>query len=225
MIKLIVLKLKKTIFYLLIYFNVFKNNFSKKITIKNKYFIQKLRYCKFYLEYGSGESTLLAVRFKKKFYSIESDKTYYNYLKNKIPKKSGKVYKLINFSPTYQFSVPIFFFIRKYFLKKKAKLYAQSPLDYLLKNKIIPELIFIDGRYRVLCCLMLYKYLKYLPSICLSKITILIDDYPMRNHYFILKKFFFIKNIENMALLKIKKLLISKKNFDKLIDKYCLDFR
>ena len=162
---------------------------------------------------------MLAVRFKRNLYSIETSKSYYNYLKNKIPQKSVNVYKLIDFSPTHDFSVPMFFYIRQYFLAKKAKLYAQSPLDYLKKNKIIPDL---NGRYRVLCCLMLYKYLY---SIHYSKITILLDDYPMRNYYFILKKLFFVKNIENMVLLKIKKSLISKKNFDKLIDKYCLDFR
>jgi hypothetical protein len=119
----------------------------------------------------------------------------------------------------------MFFLIRKYLLAKKAKLFSSGILDYFLKNKIIPDLVLIDGRYRVLCGLYLFKYLKNLLSKNRNKITILIDDYINRKEYFILRKFYNISIIENMALLKIKKIKIQDKTFNKLINKFALDYR
>ena len=67
----------------------FKNKFIKKIDFSpsrnidfgskkaNEFFKKTLRKSNFYFEFGSGNSTILAEEFKKKFISIELDKTFF----------------------------------------------------------------------------------------------------------------------------------------------------
>ena len=61
--------------------------FLKKLILVPKFqiiiFLKNLKQCNFYLEYGSGNSTILANKLNKKFKSIELDKSFYNYLKSK----------------------------------------------------------------------------------------------------------------------------------------------
>ena len=58
-----------------------KINFGNNTT--NSFFLNKLKKSKFYFEYGSGSSTLVANELNKKFISIELDKKYYLELKKK----------------------------------------------------------------------------------------------------------------------------------------------
>ena len=73
--------------YLLRYFSILKTKYKVSSEINfgsnqaNSFFKKHLKKCKFYLEYGSGNSTLLAVRYKKKFISVEGDRSFYNYLR------------------------------------------------------------------------------------------------------------------------------------------------
>ena len=81
-------KLINFFIYLLRYFSILKTKYevSGKINFgsnqANNFFKKHLKKCKFYLEYGSGNSTILANKLKKKYVSIEADKSFFNYLKN-----------------------------------------------------------------------------------------------------------------------------------------------
>ena len=129
------MKIYNLIIYLLRYFSIIvpryelshKINFGSKRS--NEFFKKNLKNCNFYLEYGSGNSTLLAVKYKKKFISIEADRSFYNYLKTN--KKISDI-KYINIGPTKYFSFPILpfyliekriteycFFFKKTFFEKK----------------------------------------------------------------------------------------------------------
>ena len=102
--------------YLLRYFSIINTKYkvSDKINFgskqSNTFFRTNLKKCKFYFEYGAGNSTLLASKLKKKYISIEADKSFFNYLK--YQKKISNL-KYINIGPTKYFSYPIlpFFFI------------------------------------------------------------------------------------------------------------------
>ena len=86
-------KIKLIIFFLLKYFNLLKIDYSSNIKVNfgcdesNDFFIKKLKNSNFYLEYGSGNSTLIADSLNKDFISIESDKHFFNFLKEKIKKR------------------------------------------------------------------------------------------------------------------------------------------
>jgi hypothetical protein len=169
-------------------------NFGSKKA--NEYFIKKLKKSKFYFEFGSGSSTLLADSLKKKFVSIELDKSFFNLMKKKL--KNKDIY-YINIGPVGEFSYPLF---RN---KKKIIKYITLINKFFLKKKF-PNLILIDGRFRVACCINLYFLLKKYKK----NPIIILDDFEKRKHYQVLKKIFYINKIGRMGILKIKKKLKNK---------------
>ena len=185
------MSLLKSVYSILRYHNLIGNNF--KITDKlnfgneeNIFFIKALKKSNFFLEYGSGASTLVAQKNNIECLSVEADRGFYIYIK-----RYCKNIRLQSLGYVYHYSHPIFFVIRKYFLVKKAKKMCSEPLEHLIKIKKFPDLILIDGRYRVLCGLFLYKYLLKKNK----KFTLIVDDYKSRYRYHILAKFFKIRTI------------------------------
>ena len=82
-------KIKNFLIYILRYFSIINSNYKISSSINfgsktsNDYFKRLLKTSKSYLEYGSGSSTLLAKKLNKKFISIETDKSFYSFLKDK----------------------------------------------------------------------------------------------------------------------------------------------
>ena len=85
-------------------------------------------------------------------------------------------------------------------MKKKIVNYINS-IDTYLSNEDYPDLILIDGRFRIACCLNILKHIQKKSL----KVLILLDDYEKRESYKILNKFFKIKSIGRMAVLKALK--------------------
>ena len=179
-----------------------KINFGNNNT--NSFFLDKLKKSKFYFEYGSGSSTLVANDLNKKFISIELDKRYYLELKKKV--KNNQL-KFFNIGPVGEFSYPIFK------LKKKIVNYISS-IDNYLSNEDYPDLILIDGRFRIACCLNILKHIQKKSL----KVLILLDDYEKRESYKILNKFFKVKSIGRMAILKALKRKVSDKTFNEYLN-------
>ena len=216
----------ETLYHIFRYHGLIKIDYyvKKKINFgsesSNSYFIRKIKTAKIYLEYGSGSSTLFVNDLCNKnsdfkYFSVDSDKNFYNFLKKKI---NSKNYYLYSLGYVYFYSRPILFFLRKFFLARKAKIYASKILENLEKKKLFPELILIDGRYRVLCALYCYKFIKKNNI----KTTLLLDDYVGRPSYYILEKLFFSKKIGRIGVFnKLKKY----QNIELLIDKFSKDER
>ena len=171
----------------------------------NNFFIQNLKKSKFFFEYGTGASTLLADKLKKKYLSVELDKTFYNQIKKKIKEKDN--IKFVNIGPVGEFSYPLFKF------KKKIKNYVEM-INLCLDESNFPDLVLIDGRFRVACCLNLLKFEK----IKKKKSTIIIDDYFDRKEYFILRDFFEIRKIGRFGILKPK--VFNRNKIEKFLKKF-----
>ena len=211
-------------YHLLRYFNLIKidYNISSNLSFgkyESKFFDNQLSKSKFYLEFGSGNSTILAYKKKKNFLTVESDKNFYDYMICKIRKKN---FYFVDFGVVGLYSYP--YFIES--SKKKALNYS-SKIFLNLKNRKVPDLVLIDGRYRVLVGLFTYKY--FLKK--KNNFTIIIDDYFERNkfkinreHYSVLKEFFYIKKKGRFGIAnKLKKR--SKSFLNKKINQYLLDPR
>jgi hypothetical protein len=212
----------KIIFYLgfiirlFIHFNILKSK-NIKITdrlrfssnMNNIFFKNEIKKSRFYLEFGSGRSTLFAQKIKKKFISIEGDKIFFNIMKKKINNPSLRYY---NIGLTYQYSIPYFYY------QKLVLNYSKSIFEELQRKKIVPDLILIDGRFRVLVALQAHIFMSKIKKI----IRIIIDDYAQRYHYHILENFFKIKVIGNFGVVYGLK---NKKITKKLIEKYLRDHR
>ena len=192
------------------------NKFSINIGIffgsikANKLIKSQIKKSNFIFEFGSGASTLYYYYLKKNFISIELDNEFIKTLSKK--KNFLKKIKHINIGITGEFSYPIICKI------SQVKKYIQSIDEYFNRpNKI--DLILIDGRFRVACCLNLLKHSEKIEK---NVTKIILDDYLNRKHYNIIKKYFYIKVCGRVAILKPKTKFTLN---EKVIKKYLHDPR
>jgi len=191
-----------------------ENKVNFKNYNENNFFLSTLKKSKLYLEYGSGNSSLVAKSENKIFFSVESDKNFFNFMKKNF---SLKNYYLKDLGIVKYYSHPIFFNLKKNSLRVKALKYSNDILKIFEKRNIVPDFVLVDGRYRVLTSLCLYKFFRKNKK----NFIIIVDDYRDRKYYHILNKFFKVKIVGRFGVLyKLK----TKKTL-KLIDKYSLDYR
>ena len=213
-------KITNFLIYILRYFSIINSNYKISSSINfgsktsNDYFKRLLKTSKSYLEYGSGSSTLLAKKLNKKFISIETDKSFYSFLKDKGINQV--IYSDIG--PTKYYSFPI---LPPYIIKKRVKKYAHQ-INSMSKNlKFFPDLILIDGRFRVYVAIQVILFC--IKNIYYKKTIIIIDDFKFRKEYHILKKLIKIKLVGRFGVIKITKK--NKINFNmakKLSDEFIL---
>ena len=218
-----ILKFLNMIVYTLRYLLSLKVNYKINDNINfgsnkaNKFFFENLKKSKYYLEYGSGSSSLLALKNRKKFLSIETDKPFFNLIKNKI--KQSAIY--VDMGPTKYDAIPI---LSPIILRKRIKLYANSINLFHKKFKNSPDLILIDGRFRVYVTLHVIDYI-YNNLELKGTTTIIVDDYKVRSDCKILNSIIKIEKIERFAVIKLSNKNIKKipiKKVLKLKNKYIL---
>lgn len=167
------------------------------------YFKNQVSRSKVYLEWGSGGSTLLALKYGVKFiYSAETNKEWYVKIMEKVNLlKSASIYKDVNvkvsfidLGPTNEWGHPLTNTHYKEFHK-----YVLAPWIECMKDGNKPDLIFIDGRFRVACFLVSLLFAD-------EGTEILIDDYADRPHYHIVEKYVKPESfVGRMAVFKSKK--------------------
>lgn len=151
-----------------------------------------------YFEYGLGGSTYQASTRNniKKIYSVESDITWQNKLKQTIVNPNViYIYNEMNTLPnTWGHPGKNATVIQKKNYSNHIKELSKEEQDSI-------DLVFIDGRFRVACCLKCYDVIK---DDCL----IAFDDFLDRPQYFIVLEYFDVieKTEDNrMVILKKKK--------------------
>jgi protein O-GlcNAc transferase len=162
-------------------------------------FYKYLNSAKVYFEYGSGGSTYQAAMKNNisKIYSVESDKGWYDKLKNILIKNTNLQYFYIEMDTQ-----------PRTWGSPGPKSTKQQHINYSEQIKLISkdeqkniDLVFIDGRFRVACCLKCFDVIN---DDCL----IIFDDFLNRKHYHVVLKYYDIveKTIdERMVVLKKKK--------------------
>lgn len=147
------------------------------------FFNTLLSQSKNYLEFGAGGSTFQAAKLGIPFTSIDSDRFYLNAVKTLITRKIGPlkqnqllVHRYIG--PTKQWGRPIL----SCGMSQKFKKYSDLPLDPKTQKSINPDLVLVDGRFRVACTLKAIDALKGCDSW-----TILVDDYIDRPQYHVIE--------------------------------------
>ena len=142
---------------------------------------EHLKKTKIFLEYGSGGSTVFAAKLGvKTIYSVDSDNNFLDAVHNKIallyPSVEVKTH-FVNIGKTKDWGHPV--------NKEHADHwpnYCVAPWQEIIKSNNYPDLILIDGRFRVACflaCLILAKH----------RTIILFDDYTNRSEYHIVEKY------------------------------------
>jgi hypothetical protein len=138
-----------------------------------------------YLEYGSGGSTVLASRFVKKLFCVESDAWFLRAVERKLH-ASGSVsenhFLHANIGLTEFWGKPAFTNSTAGRLRRWSR-YPQLPWKFLESDGVVPDLILIDGRFRIACML---ESLTHLDD---QSTTICFDDYFDREAYSIVERF------------------------------------
>ncbi len=162
-----------------------------------------------YFEYGSGGSTYQAnIRDNiKKIYSVESDKEWLNNLMKYENKKTVFFYnEMCTLPNTWGNPGKNATVIQKVNYSNHMKKLSKEEQEDI-------DLVFIDGRFRVACCLKCFDIIK---NDCL----IVFDDFLNRPQYHIVLDYFNIveKTIDNRMVILKKKINVSIPQ--KLIAKY-----
>ncbi|MGD0960195.1 MAG: hypothetical protein ABSB19_10340 [Methylomonas sp.] len=152
------------------------------------WFISKLLHCKTYLEWGAGGSTYLAAQHHIPFIAVESDQDFLHTLKEKIaadgfsePDRQTFIYANIGLTKVWGYPIVIGAMSQKRQLLFKR--YSDFPVIH--NPGPFPDLILVDGRFRVACALKAFKALNAIQHDWL----LLVDDYVDRLVYHEIEKF------------------------------------
>ena len=137
---------------------------------------KRLRSAKLFLEFGSGGSTVLANRLGVPSVTVESDRFYAAVVRKLLPSPRRAKILTPRMGVTREWGMPIFGKARK------GPRYVRAPFDQLKGD--FPDLVFVDGRYRVACVLETARQ----AAEARRKATVLLDDYDQRPSYHVLEK-------------------------------------
>lgn len=150
-------------------------------------FTSSLQDCRFYLEYGSGGSTVLAARLHKRFISVETDRYYLKSVRQKIGELAPNQHLLrAEVGLTGPWGTP---FWRRPTPHKLSKWTngLEAPWRLIERDRpdlILPDLVLIDGRFRVAATLICCSHLAASPDT-----RIFVDDYTESAHYHAIEKY------------------------------------
>ena len=133
-----------------------------------------------YIEYGSGGSTVLAASLGKTFVSVESDRRLSKDLQQRIgaATESGRIIS-VDIGATGAWGAPLMTRPNDDRLERWTH-YVTAPWEQLASDQL-PDLVLIDGRFRVACALYSLIKLHDKPAA-----TILFDDYQWRGHFHVI---------------------------------------
>jgi hypothetical protein len=133
---------------------------------------------KVYLEYGSGGSTVEAARAGAHVVSVDNDRSFMAAVAGKvlqIPGAEGRFKPIyIDVGWTEKWGRPLNE-VRSSANIARWRRYTEAPWEYLKANSLGPDLVLVDGRFRVACVL---ETLLRLPDG--SDCTVIFDDFAQR---------------------------------------------
>ena len=187
----------------------------------HRYFASRIPTARNYLEYGSGGSTILAAKSHIRFKTVDSDPFFLRAVKNKITNELGGAngdFIYCNIGMTQLWGIPLFKRLSAG-RRNRWKRYAQAP--WVNQDaSFLPDLVLVDGRFRVACALTTIKHLNHKVPY-----EILVDDYATRSEFWEIEKFAELSSMQGrMAVFKPKP-SINLDNLDRAIETYSVDYR
>lgn len=179
--------------------------------IKQQFFFKNiLNNCNNYMEFGSGGSTIYASNnVKNKVLSFESDELWINKIKSQLKKENVNIIHIDIETKNNNWGYP-----GKNCSNEKKMKYSTYFKNYI--EEYNPDVILIDGRFRVSCALQIFDYIN-------NNTKVLFDDFLNRDFYHeILNYYDIVNKVVNLVELK-KKININIP--DKVKQKYLYDPR
>ncbi|UYO93972.1 hypothetical protein [Pollutimonas sp. M17] len=187
------------------------------------YFESRLSEATTYLEYGSGGSTVLAAGLGKRVYSVDSDRIFIMRVREALnkyaPDKVSNVSLLYaNIGFTREWGQPVFRTPTSVRLARWRE-YSEKPWDSLKQVGHVPDLVLIDGRFRVACALRSMQHLVNKPNAIL-----IVDDYIGRDWYLEIERFGeMVEVVGRMAVFRPK--VMDMEEIEQSIQRYVADWR
>lgn len=141
------------------------------------WFRDRLPHCSAYLEFGSGGSTVLAGQLGIPTVSVEGDRFYAKAVRSALPASHKVTILTPDMGFTGEWGMPL----RS--SGEKGMKYLSAPFDH--RGDKFPDLILIDGRYRVACALEIARQ----ANLEETTSTLLFDDYINRFQYHAIEQF------------------------------------
>lgn len=186
-----------------------------------EYFRSQLRSTRNYLEYGSGGSTILANESVRTLVSVESDGRFLADVSRKLDQAGRRAMTRlihVNIGLTQDWGMPVFTRPTPRRIRRWQD-YPAAPWRYFRSIAQQPDLILVDGRFRVAC--VLESLLSLSP---LSDTQILLDDYVGRPNYEIVEQFAELELVGRMAILRPRRLL-DRIQVRRMVREFCSDYR
>jgi ABC-type sulfate transport system substrate-binding protein len=163
---------------------------------QQQYFEKTLNNCNSYLEFGAGSSTIYASNnIKNKGLTFESDYNWFKRVNEQIVNDKYNIVYIDIETVDNTWGYPG----KNCSLEKQEK-YSTEFKKYIKELK--PDVIFIDGRYRVSCALQIHEYIS-------PETRVLFDDFLNRPHYHeILDYYDIIHKVDNMVELRKKNIIV-----------------
>lgn len=140
-----------------------------------------LQDCRLYLEYGSGSSTVIAAALNKPFISVETDKYFLKAVRTKIGSLSQRQWLVhADIGLTGFWGRPLRAMNPSARRLCKWQAYPGMPWRFIGEHEW-PDLVLIDGRFRVATALTCCTKLRTHPEA-----KILLDDYSDRPQYHVI---------------------------------------
>ena len=185
------------------------------------YFRDQLARARNYLEYGSGGSTVLANQMVTNLVSVDTDASFLADVRRKLSENDRRAMaKLIpvNIGMTSDWGFPVFQKPTRRRVRRWEE-YAKAPWRYFRTIGQQPDLVLVDGRFRVAC--VLESLLSLSP---LSETQILLDDYTDRPEYSVVEQYADVELVGRMAVLRPRR-LVDRISVRRLVRHYCADPR
>jgi hypothetical protein len=185
------------------------------------FFLDQIKACRVYLEYGSGGSTIVAAEHVDTLVSVDSDKYFLRSVRKHLEFRSNQDIELIhaNIGLTKEWGTPI---LHKPTHRRAIRWanYSRAPWPWLLRKNLQPDLILVDGRFRVACVLECVSHIRK-PESC----RIFLDDYRSRNHYHTVQKFCNVLQMEGRMCILQPKINIDRSYLLEELEKSRHDYR
>ena len=167
-----------------------------------KRFADELGRANVYLEYGSGGSTIMADRLRKVTRTVESDRFYARAVRRGLGASSTVTIVVPDLGLTGYWGRPLF--------NRKAKGSRYVGAGYADPAAPMPDLVLVDGRYRVACALGVARRANRAGT----HSTVLFDDYRERPEYHVIEEFLGEpERIGRSAIFRVGKQLIPDATF------------
>lgn len=185
------------------------------------WFTGQLEHIRSYLEYGAGASTLLAADRGIAAVSIESDARYARQVREALPADLGRRIVTIDIGVTEAWGYPLWIFPTRG-TRRRWQRYPLAGPALLDRLPSFPELVLIDGRFRVASCLAMARAATERGA----STQILFDDYSLRPHYHAIEAIIGKPDrIGRAALFRIGGAALDLKELDSGIDVALRDYR